>query len=164
LINKDTFYRIVSRYLGFSRFNQLKLDKRNNINKYRKRNSLDIIEENPSSYLNNLNSYQNNINAKENFSRRSLENSVESNKNKTQITFVCNNDAQSDDKPFDLQYYLMQGNKSMSPLNQIESEIVESFTEKNLNFKSNLNIFSENNNERKNNLITTENKFFKFEK
>ena len=102
----------------------MKLNKRININKYRKRNSLDIIEENPSSFLNNLSNYysnNNNTTNKENFSRRSLENSVESNKNKTQITFVCNNDAQSEDKPSDLQYYLMQGNKSTIPLNPIES-------------------------------------------
>jgi len=110
----------MAKYLGFSRFNQLKFDKRLNSNKFRNKiNSLDIIEENPSSYFHNISNY-NNIPI-ENFSMRSRENSVESNKNKTQITFVCNSDIQADDRLLDLQYYLLQGNKNISPLNCIES-------------------------------------------
>lgn len=121
-INKEAFYKIVSKYFDFSRFNRLKFDKKTNVNKYRKRNSLDIIQENPiSCIINNISHFNNTNNAKENFSRRSLENSVESNKNKTQITFVCNNDQNLDDKSYDLQYYLMQGTKSISQLNSIES-------------------------------------------
>jgi len=71
------------------------------------------------------------MNLKENFSRSCLENSVESNKNKTQVTFVCNNDTGNEDKQFDLHYYMLQGNKALNNRN-VDGK-VDSPTIKNIN-------------------------------
>ncbi len=77
----------------------------------------------------NFNLNNNNSNNLQN--RISLESSLESNKNRSQLTFVCNNDTESN-KINDLQYYLIKGNKSQRM--KIESPSV-----KNLNLPLSMN-------------------------
>ena len=78
---------------------------------------------------NNLNSHPNLI---------SLESSLESHKNKSQLTFVCNNENKTEnDKYPDLQYYILKGGKNS--LNSFSTLQLDSPNKKNFNLPLSLN-------------------------
>lgn len=68
-------------------------------------------------YHNYIGSINNNNNV-----RLSMESIEESQRNKSQLTFVCNNENITEsDKQLDLQYYLLQGNKNLCHTLQLDS-------------------------------------------